>query len=120
MKNDIFSTANQVLRDLPDMVHNFTWIILMVLYAHLAFGAWMERKKLKTHMRKYLIVRMGIMLFYLCVKAVDVKLGMFDLFLPGYLLFYFDGLIIVKGFVFQRCTDFKQAVKRLTKFSRYD
>ncbi len=117
MENDVFSSANQVLHDLPDIVHDITWIVILILYAHLFFGAWMERKKFKPHVKGYLMVRAALMLFYISVKAVDIEYGMFDLFLPGYLLFYFDGLIVVKGYTFQRCTNLWSAIKRVTNFN---
>ena len=117
MENDVFSTANECMQGLPDVLHDFTWLVLMALYAHLLFGAWIERKKLKPHVRWYLRFRGALMLFYLCVKAVDVRYGMFDLFLPIYLLFYVDGLIIVKGYTFHRCLTFWPAIKRITKFN---
>tara|TARA_R100000789_G_scaffold7574_1_gene11869 strand:+ start:2341 stop:2706 length:366 start_codon:yes stop_codon:yes gene_type:complete len=117
MENDIFSTANKAVRSLPDIVHYCTWMVMMLLYAHLLFGAWMERKKLRPHVRWYLRVRGFLMLFYICVKAVDIRYGMFDLFLPIYVLFYVDGLIIVKGYTFHRCQTFANALKRIIKFN---
>ncbi|MCT8340490.1 hypothetical protein MG296_10530 [Flavobacteriaceae bacterium TK19130] len=117
MENDMFSTINNYLRSMPEFVHELTWIILMALYAHLLFGAWIERKKMKSHVKAYMIIRATIMLFYLCVKAVDVRYGMFDLFLPIYILFYVDGLVIVKGYQFHRCDSFIKAFRRVTKFS---
>jgi len=116
-KSDLFSTANQVLKNLPEEIHLLTWILLLTLYAHLLYGAFIERNKLKPHVSWYLKIRGFMMLFYLCVKAVDVRYGMFDLFLPIYILFYIDGLIIVKGYMFHRCEGFVGAMKRLTKFN---
>tara|TARA_R100001530_G_scaffold136299_1_gene116287 strand:+ start:903 stop:1271 length:369 start_codon:yes stop_codon:yes gene_type:complete len=116
-KNDIFSTANAALRSLPEEIHLITWIVMLALYAHLLYGAFIERKKLKPHVRWYLKIRGFLMIGYLCIKAVDVRYGMFDLFLPIYILFYIDGLIIVKGYMFHRCEGFVAAMKRLTKFT---
>ncbi|MBT0607647.1 hypothetical protein [Aequorivita echinoideorum] len=116
-KSDFFSEMNAALRALPPEVHELTWLVMIVLYGHLIYGAFLERKKLKPHVRWYLKIRAFIMMFYLCVKAVDVKYGMFDLFLPIYILFYVDGLIIVKGYMFHRCENFFLAMKRLTSFN---
>ena len=117
MENDLFSNANKFVKSFPEIVHWCTWVVVMLLYAHLLFGAWMERKKLRRHVRVYMMFRGGLMLFYICVKSVDIKYAMFDLFLPIYLLFYVDGLIIVKGYTFHRCENFWKAIKRITKFN---
>lgn len=116
-RNDIFSTVNQLLRSLPEEIHLLTWIIMLALYAHLLYGAFIERKKLKSHVRWYLKIRGFIMLSYLCIKAADIRYGMFDLFLPLYIFSYIDGLIIVKGYMFHRCEGFIAAMRRLTKFT---
>lgn len=116
MENDIFSNINTALRSLPDEIHLITWAILMALYAHLLYGSFLERKKIKTHARIYLMIRGFLMLSYLCFKAVDIHYGMFDLFLPIYIFFYTDGLIIVKGYSFHRCEGFVDAFNRITKF----
>lgn len=115
--SDFFSSLNQLLRALPEEVHLFTYMVMLALYAHLLYGAFIERKKLKPHVRWYMKIRGFIMTSYLCLKAVDVRYGMFDLFLPIYILFYVDGLIIVKGYMFHRCTGFMAAMKRLIKFN---
>lgn len=116
-KSDIFSTANDFLRALPEEVHLFTWMVMLTLYAHLLYGSFLERKKLKPHVRVYLIIRGFFMLSYLCIKGADIRYGMFDLFLPLYLFVYIDGLIIVKGYMFHRCEGFITAMKRITKFN---
>src|SRR5690554_524580 len=116
-KSNFFSGVNLILRNLPDEVHLLTWFVMLALYAHLLYGSFLERHKIKQHVRWYLSIRGFMMIVYLCIKGADVRYGMFDLFLPIYLLFYIDGLIIVKGYTFHRCQTFLQAMKRLTKFN---
>lgn len=112
----LFYNLNKWFWDLPDAFHHVTFAVLVGLYAHLIFGFFMIRKRLKPHVIKYFFLRTGILFFLLFLKSDDDTLGMLDLFLPVWLITYIDGLIILNGFGFHRCQNLTGAVKRIFQF----
>lgn len=111
-----FHELNSWFWQLPEIFHLITFALLIVLYAHLFFGFYMIKKRLKKHVKKWFLLRTGILFFYLIIKADEPAFGMFDLFLPIYIIGYIDGLIILNGFGFHRCQNLRQALKRIFKF----
>tara|TARA_R110002020_G_scaffold318905_3_gene534525 strand:- start:124 stop:489 length:366 start_codon:yes stop_codon:yes gene_type:complete len=119
MRQDFFSLIQEKLTALPEGVHMLAFASLLMLYAFLCFGFWMERKKHKTHVKIYFSIRTSLIMLYMFIKASDTGFGMFDLFLPVYIIGWIDGLIVIKGFTFYRCENLKDAFKRMTNFNTY-
>ena len=119
MKEDFFSIIQQYLVDLPEVLHILAFALLLMLYAFLCFGFWMERRKHKTHVKVYFVLRTGLIVLYMFMKASDVGFGMLDLFLPIYIIGWIDGLIVLKGFTFYRCNSLRDAFQRMTNFNTY-
>ena len=119
MKKDFFSILQDTLVELPEGLHMAAFALLLMLYAFLCFGFWMERRKHKRHVKIYFVIRTSLIMLYMFMKASDSGFGMFDLFLPLYITCWIDGLIVIKGFTFYRCENLKDAFRRMTNFNTY-
>lgn len=113
-----FYELNLWFWQLPEIVHIITFAFLVACYTHLLFGFWLHRGRIPLHVKKYFISRALLYIIYMFAKSEDLRYGMFDLFLPIYVLGYIDGLIILNGFGFYRCKNFAQAVRKIFRFQK--
>lgn len=111
-----FSNFNSWFYTLPEAFHLLAFALVVGLYAHLFLGFWTIRKRIKPHVIWYFCIRYGFMFTYVFGKVQDDKYGMFDVFLPLYLISYIDGLIILKGHNFHRCKSLRDAIRQITNF----
>ena len=78
MKKDFFSILQDTLVELPEGLHMAAFALLLMLYAFLCFGFWMERRKHKRHVKVYFVIRTSLIMLYMFMKASDSGFGMFD------------------------------------------